>query len=380
MKYVFLITTILFTYSQKSSAKSNLYSLDRNDRTFQADFVEEKITDNLYVLKSPSYHTNVGVFIGTDAVLLIDPMTGSNNHQNLLNAVKRLSSKPIKYVINTHSHPDHSGANLFFAKLGARVISHENFKYTNAQYDQTFKDTFSLSMGNETVELYHIAAHTFDDALVYFKNSNAVFMGDTYMTNSFPNFYYGGGSKGHLKIIDKALSLGNARLTIIPAHGKLSSNKAELNTYKANSIKWINRIGQLYNGGQTTEEIANDQQIKQLSTVFNNGNNVSNQSIIRTINKTIASDLIPSVQLPGSMLKQFEGTYRYSNGQVDEIIYENGKLLFRSKGLYIFEIIPLSETKFQVRGQFPGKHLTFNAATSSFEYFNGKESLRATKQ
>ena len=117
-----------------------------------------------------------------------------------------------------------------------------------------------------------------------------------------------------------------------------------------------------------------------MSTVFNNGNNVGSQSIIRTIDKTIAADLIPSVQLPESRFKQFEGTYRYSNGQVDEIIYENGKLLFRSKGLYIFEIIPLSETKFQVRGQFPVKHLTFNTATSSFEYFNGKESLRATKQ
>ena len=380
MKYVFLITAILFTYSQKLNAKNTPYSLDRSDSTLQSDFVQEKITDNLYVLKSPNYNTNAGVFIGTEAVLLIDPMTGPNNHQNLLNAVKRLSKKPIKYVINTHSHPDHSGANSFFAEQGAKIISHENFKYTNAQYDQTFKDTFSLNMGNETVELHHIAAHTFDDALVYFKNSNAVFMGDTYMTNSFPHFYYGGGGKGHLEIIDKTLSLGNAHLTIIPAHGKLSSNKTELNTYKANSIKWINRIEQLYNGGKTTEEVANDQQIKQLSTVFNNGNNVGSQSIIRTIDKTIAADLIPSVQLPESRFKQFEGTYRYSNGQVDEIIYENGKLLFRSKGLYIFEIIPLSETKFQVRGQFPVKHLTFNTATSSFEYFNGKESLRATKQ
>ncbi|MEP1150218.1 MAG: MBL fold metallo-hydrolase [Balneola sp.] len=345
----------------------------------ESGFIQQKITENLYVLKSTGYNTNIGVFIGAESLLLVDPMSGMNNHEALLSTIKKLSDKPIKYVINTHNHMDHSGANSFFKQIGATIISQENAKYSRALTDVTFKNTYTVDMGNEEVTLYHSIAHTFDDVLVHFKENNTVFMGDVYMTNSFPHFYYGGGSKGHLTIIGKALALGNTNTVIVPAHGNLSSNKKELSTYRENSVKWISTIKRLYGEGITSEEISSSDQIKQLSLIFNDGRNVSEQSIQRTIDKTISVDLIDNISISESTINSYEGMYTYQNGQTDEIIYQDNTWILRSAGNYIFELTPLSETKFLLKGQFPNKYITFDLPKQQFIHFNGKENLIAVK-
>ncbi len=386
MKYLKTLSLTIFIIlnssctEAKTKKETNKATQTESKTTKHSGFLQQKITENLYILKNPNYNTNVGVFIGTNDILLVDPMTGNNNQQELLDAIKQLSGKPVTYVINTHHHMDHSGANTFFKDLGATIISQENIKYTNATYDITFKDTYTLNLGNETIELYHTVAHTFDDALVYFKNSNTIFMGDTYMINSFPHFYYGGGSKGHLSIIDKALALGDATTAIIPAHGKLQSNKETLTTYRDNSVKWMSRIKQLHNEGKNSGAIADDEHIKQLSMVFNDGKDVSKQNIQRTIDKTIAVDIVDTIELNANALKNYEGIYQYENGQVDEIILQNDTLILRSEGNYIYEIVPLLETKFHIKGQFPNKYLTFDITNTQFVFFNGKESLTAKRK
>ncbi|WP_338815468.1 MBL fold metallo-hydrolase (plasmid) [Bernardetia sp. Wsw4-3y2] len=380
-KILFLfVISILNISCSEAKVQTEITKQNKSNKIVQSDFSQKKITDNLYVLKAPSYNTNVGVFIGVKELLLIDPMTGMNNQKDLLKAIRELSDKPIKYVLNTHSHQDHSGANSFFMELGATIISQENSKYSKAIHDVTFKNTYTVKMESETVELYHIKAHTFDDVLIYFKNNNTVFMGDTYMTNSFPHFYYGGGSKGHLDIIDKALSLGDESTTIVAAHGKLSSNKKELSVYKSNSIKWINRIKELNDAGKTSEQIANDKQIKELSLVFNDGNNISAQRLSQTIKKTVSVNLVANTIIPVTTLRSYEGSYQYENGQIDEVIYQEGKLFLRSEGNYIYEIVSLSETNFHLKGQTLNQSLIFDNVHKQFIFFNGKEELVANKK
>lgn len=173
MKYikqlVLVFLSFFFTSCSNSKTKEKAETLVQNEARLKQElgFIQQKITDNLYVLKSNNYNTNVGVFIGNKEILLIDPMTGSNNHHTLLEKIRELSNKPIKYVINTHHHEDHSGANSFFAELGATIISQENIKYTSAKYDVIFKDNYTLNLENEKIELYHITSHTFDDVLIY---------------------------------------------------------------------------------------------------------------------------------------------------------------------------------------------------------------------
>ncbi|MTI19697.1 MBL fold metallo-hydrolase, partial [Fulvivirga sp. RKSG066] len=283
-----------------------------------ADFIQERINDNLYVLKAVNYNTNIGVFVGSEELLLIDPMAGDGKQQSLTNAIKLISNKPIKYVLNTHSHGDHSGANSYFSALGATVIAHENSKYSKATSDITFTDSYTIEMGNETIELHHIAAHTFDDALIYFKKNNTIFIGDSYMTNSFPHFYYGGGSKGHVEILNKAIALGDANTTIVPAHGNLKSDKKQLLTFKENSEKWVNRIKTLHTDGKTANVMIEDEQIKKLAQFFTGSEKVWTQ----TIEKTISVDFIPSILLSKDILNGYEGMYTFENGQTCEVIFE----------------------------------------------------------
>lgn len=381
---IYSLTLLTFLLNSCSDAKTK----EETDSPIQQEqktevlpnFIQHKITDNLYVLKFKNYNTNVGVFLGAENLLLVDPMIGVNDHQQLLNVVKHLSDKPIKYVINTHSHIDHSGANAFYKELGATIISHENSRYSKAIHDITFNESYSLDMGNETVVLHHGIAHTFDDVMVYFKNNNALFMGDPYMTNSFPHFYYGGGGKGHLDFIDKALAIGNTNTAIVAAHGKLSSDKKELTAYREHSVNWVNSISELHSEGKTSEAIADDAKIQQLSLVFNDGKHVAKQSLQRIIDKTISVEMVSKIAMPENILRDYEGLYQYENGQVDEIIYQNNKLIFRSEGNYIFEIIPLTETKFQLKGQSPTKHLTFDKGRQQFTFFNGDEYLPAERK
>ncbi|MEQ9092077.1 MAG: MBL fold metallo-hydrolase [Balneola sp.] len=382
-KILFLILISIFCCScieAKTGKVGFTSSKEVTKKLIVSEFIQQQITENLFILKSVNYNTNIGVFIGSESLLLIDPMGGFNNHASLLETIKQLSDKPIKYVVNTHHHLDHSGASGFFKELGAVIISHENAQYSNALTDVTFKNTYSIDLGDETVTLFHNVSHTFDDVLVYFNKNNTVFMGDTYMTNSFPHSYYGGGSNGHLSIIDKALSLGNEETIIIPAHGNLSSNKTELAAYRDNSVKWFNRIAQLYNEGNTSDVIADDYQIQRLSSVFNAGRDVSKQNIQRTLDKTISIEHVESTTLSEEHLRALEGSFTYSNGQVDEVIFLNRKLILQSKGKYIYEIIPLSNTKFHIKGQFPNKHLTFSDDLQQFIFFDGKENLNARRK
>ncbi len=374
MKKIFFLTLVVSISLCSSCTKAEPKQVSE----MSSKFVQEKIADNLYVLKAPNYHTNVGVFISTDAILLIDPMTGFDNHQNLLDAIKKLSDNPIKYVLNTHSHGDHSGANKFFSELGATIVSHENAKYSNAIYDVTFKDTYTIEMDNESINLFHIAAHTIDDALIYFKKNNVVFMGDSYMTNTYP-FYFGGGGVGHISILDKALSLGNEKTIIVPAHGKLSSNKEELENYKENSMNWIERIRALYSKGNTIDEIILDSQIKKLSIAFNKTQNISIERLKNMIEKSISADLIKGISISANTLINYEGSYHYDNGKTDEIIFLDEKLFLRSQG-YMYELVPLSKIKFHIRGEAPLRHVIFRLEDNELIYFNGRENRRARKE
>ncbi|MEO9887099.1 MAG: MBL fold metallo-hydrolase [Balneola sp.] len=350
------------------------------DSEAKTSFIKQKINERLYILKASNYNTNIGIFVSNDEIVLVDPMSGFNNHENLLDEIRTISNKPIKYVINTHNHLDHSGANEFFKDLGATIISQSNSEYTSALHQRTFDNSFSLELGDETVELFHISAHTFNDALVYFKESNVIFMGDTYMTNSYPHFYYGGGSTGLIEIIAKTLSLGDEQTLVIPAHGKLTSTKAELETYKSNSEKWIHRISELHREGLSTDQMIHDKELERLSTLFN-GTQVNSARFKQTIEKTIAVDLIESVPITSNILSTYAGSYTFQDGMKDEIVLMNEHLFMRRKGAFMYKLIPLSLTRFQLAGQVPNRFIQFHKDNSDnvkgLTYYNGKPELEA---
>ncbi|MCG8332283.1 MAG: MBL fold metallo-hydrolase [Chitinophagales bacterium] len=383
MKFITLLTLALLFVSSCSDAKTkkniNILSTDKTEPKQTSNFIEQKINDNFYILRSKNYRTNIGVFIGDEEIVLVDPMAGVNNHQALLEKIKELSEKPIKYVINTHSHSDHSGANSFFADIGAIIVSQENSKFTSEKTNVTFKDRYTIKMGNETIEFFHVPSHSIDDVIIYFSKNNVVFMGDVYMTNALPHFYFGGGGSAHIEILNKALSLGNDNTLFIAGHGDLSSNREELKNYRENSNNWINRIKELHNQIKSIDEIADDNQIKELGKAFNDNKNFAINQLKQTIGRSISSDLVVGIPVPMDKIKTYEGSYLYADNTMDKIVLL-GKKLFVLSGGFMFELIPLSETKFHIRGHAPHRHITFKQGNKELIYFDGTENKIAKRQ
>ena len=132
---------------------------------------------------------NIGLFVGEDGVFLIDdqyaPLT-----DKIVAAVRTVSDKPIRFLVNTHMHPDHTGGNENFGKMGTLIFGHDNVRaqMAKAGYDQdpplvTYGDDMSFHINGETVYVFKTPdAHTNNDSYIVFKDSNAVHTGDIYRT------------------------------------------------------------------------------------------------------------------------------------------------------------------------------------------------------
>lgn len=193
-----------------------------------------KLTKNIYMLEGQG--GNIGVSIGSDGVFMIDsqfaPLT-----PKILEAIKKLSNKPIKFLANTHHHGDHTGGNENISKLNTHIIAHDNvykhIKNNDKQSDTalpiiTFNDKLNLYINGEQVIIFHVDnAHTDGDALLYFTESNVLHTGDTYFNGRYPyiDLNSGGTVSGYIKAVKSALILIDDNTIIIPGHGNLSNKK-----------------------------------------------------------------------------------------------------------------------------------------------------------
>lgn len=196
-----------------------------------------QLTDNIYMLVGAG--GNIGVSVGEDGVLIIDnqfaPLT-----QKIVDALKKLSDKAIKYVMNTHHHGDHTGGNENFGNLGAIIMAHDNVKNRLKEKNPkaaipviTYNDRLSVQMNGETVLVIHVDnAHTDGDSLLYFTESNVLHTGDTYFNGRYPyiDLKSGGSIDGYINAVKTGLMLVDENTKIIPGHGALS-NKAEYETF-----------------------------------------------------------------------------------------------------------------------------------------------------
>lgn len=196
-----------------------------------------KLTDHVYMLVGSG--GNIGVSVGEDGVFVIDnqfaPLT-----PKILAAIKKLSDTPIKIVMNTHHHGDHTGGNENFEKLGATIMAHDNVrKRLKAKSSKkalpviTFNDKLHIQMNGEQVAIFHIEnAHTDGDAMLYFTESNVLHTGDTYFKGRYPyiDLKSGGSVNGYINAVKAGLILIDADTKIIPGHGNLS-NKTEYETF-----------------------------------------------------------------------------------------------------------------------------------------------------
>ncbi|MEW4923569.1 MBL fold metallo-hydrolase [Algibacter sp. 2305UL17-15] len=226
-----------------------------------------KLTKNTYMLVGAG--GNIGVSIGEDGVLVIDtqfaPLT-----PKILEAIKELSDKPIKTVMNTHHHGDHTGGNENLGNLGATIMAHDNVKKRLKEKSPevalpviTFSDKLSVQVNGEDLLVFHIDnAHTDGDALLYFTESNVLHTGDTFFNRRYPyiDLNSGGSVDGYINAVKAGLMLIDDNTKIIPGHGNLA-NKSDyetflkmLETVKATILAEIKK-------GKTEDEVASNDTI-----------------------------------------------------------------------------------------------------------------------
>ncbi|MGK7391721.1 MAG: MBL fold metallo-hydrolase [Candidatus Cyclobacteriaceae bacterium M2_1C_046] len=203
-----------------------------------------KVKDNIYMLKGRG--GNIGVSFGKDGVLVID-----NQFEDMVPqikaAIKGITDKEIRFVVNTHYHGDHTGGNKIFGEEGKTIVAHKNvFNRLNTEQYSKFRDrttpaapeaarpiiTFdhyvTFHLNDETIQVMHFnKAHTDGDAVVYFEDANVIHAGDLYVTYGFPfiDADSGGSLNGFIDTLDKILLLINDETVVIPGHGELSSKK-----------------------------------------------------------------------------------------------------------------------------------------------------------
>jgi len=206
-----------------------------------------KLTDNIFMLKGQG--GNIGISIGPDGVFMIDsqfaPLT-----PKILAAIKTLTDKPVKFLINTHWHGDHTGGNLNMDKKGAIIVAQDNVR-KRMSVDQfvrgkkkeaspkgalpiiTFTENMHFYFNDESIHIFHVHnAHTDGDAMVYFSKANVLHMGDVYFQGKYPyiDLSSGGSINGMIKAVEVALMLVDDNTKIIPGH-RDNSNKKELLQY-----------------------------------------------------------------------------------------------------------------------------------------------------
>jgi glyoxylase-like metal-dependent hydrolase (beta-lactamase superfamily II) len=238
--------------------------------------VEIKTTDlgdGLYMLEGQG--GNITVATARDGIIMVDGEFAPL-HDKIKAAIAVISNQPVKWLINTHFHGDHTGGNAPFAKDGVTVVAHVNVKTrlaagtTNgltgaktppapaeALPGKTYTDNFKIMMKGRVADLKHIAnAHTDGDTYVWFKTANVLATGDTFTNGRYPNidFANGGNIKGMIAAADLYLKLCNDKSWIVPGHGPIA-DKAALLDYRTMLVTARDRMAQLVKDGKSEDEV-----------------------------------------------------------------------------------------------------------------------------
>jgi glyoxylase-like metal-dependent hydrolase (beta-lactamase superfamily II) len=252
-----------------------------------AMLVTEKLAPNLYSVHGsagldPTHPDAAGgrvaVLFGPDGVLMVDtedPQLAAKT----LDTIRTFSSAPIKIVVNSHIHPDHTGGNAFFAKQGAVIFSQENLRQEmlsppgqgNAgravdpagvpavtyRYGEPGAPAVTIHMNGETVDFIPMMpSHTAGDTIVRFNKANVIYIEDFYRNFGYPfaDQANGGSIKGMIEAVDLIEKLAGPDTTLVPGHGTLV-RKQDLLGYRAMLADILGKVQKLRDEGKSLDEV-----------------------------------------------------------------------------------------------------------------------------
>ncbi len=236
-------------------------------------FETQRAGERVYILIGQG--GNIGLSVGGDGAFVIDdqfaPLT-----PRILEEIAKLSDAPVRFVINTHWHGDHTGGNENLGKAGAIIVAHANVRrrMSERQFMEvfertvepspeaalpvvTFERSLTFHWNDETIEVVHVPpAHTDGDSFVHFRNANAIHAGDLFFNGTYP--FIDTGTGGHLagmiQAVDRVLGRCDEKTRIIPGHGPLAS-RADLERYRRMLATTRDRIEPMVRAGRSRDEV-----------------------------------------------------------------------------------------------------------------------------
>ena len=264
-----------------------------------------RVAGSVYMLQGSG--GNIGALIGNDGIILVDDQFAQLSGK-IKAALATITDKPIKFIINTHFHFDHTDGNKTLGGEGAIIVAHENtrkrltidnlvpiFKVDMKAYSYdalpkiTFAQSVTFNMNGETVEVYHVKnAHTDGDAMIYFKESNVVHTGDVFVRYGLPfiDETSGGNVDGMIDAISNLLKNVNEETKIIPGHGAISYKK-DLQDYKDMLQTVRDRVAEGIKVGKTIDQIIDSNPAKEFTGVFDK------IEFVRIVYNSIKKQIVP---------------------------------------------------------------------------------------
>ena len=248
-----------------------------NDRFAGVELTVLPVGGQVHMVQRPGGGGNVGVFAGPDGVLLVDSLFAPLA-ERLIAAVRSVSDGEIRFLINTHVHPDHIGGNeplaardvLIFAHDNVRVRALERLRFprrggsfaprpsAGARPVVTYNDAVSFHFNGEEVRAFLApAAHTDGDTFVHFPESDVLHLGDVFRTTSYPiiDVYNGGTVAGTIGALEKAIAMAGPDTRVIPGHGLHVVGRDAMVEFLDMIVDVRDRVRGLISQGYTLEQV-----------------------------------------------------------------------------------------------------------------------------
>lgn len=262
-----------------------------------------RVTDSIYMIATQGAG-NIAVFHASDGFILVDDQF-ANTTEKIQAQLKNIADKPVRFVINTHWHFDHSDGNENFGGSGSIIVAQENsrkrmtqeqlielFNYRQRAYQKdglpeiTFTESIRFHIDNEEIDVVHFKnAHTDGDAVIFFKTSNVAHTGDIFITYGLPfiDVPNGGTIDGVIEAIERIVAMVNENTRIIPGHGGISS-RADLIKYN-DMLKTVrNRMAEQIQKGVKLEDLDEAAILGDFTSPF------GNKAFLRIVYRSLASN------------------------------------------------------------------------------------------
>jgi len=249
------------------------------------EILTEKIAPNLYMLSGsagtdPGHQDGaggrIGVLAGPDGIFMVDSQYGQITDK-VVAAIRKISSEPIRFLVNTHLHIDHTGGNANFVKMGALLFAREELREEMSRPAPSaagnaapardparlpvvtygLGDPLKLRLNGEIVDLIPVrAAHTGGDTMIRFENADVIMIGDFYRNYGYPfiDTNNGGTLQGALEALDATMKLAGPNTRLVPGHGTII-NRTDIVPYRDMILSVRDKVQQMISEGKSEQEV-----------------------------------------------------------------------------------------------------------------------------